>query len=320
MKRTLTIILIIGAMAFLLGAVTVGAAAVDDRGTDDIGQSPLAQENETTENETIENETTENETQTVDENGTAENTAVQPGARLAGIAGVHQAELEGTIAERAFDRSMNTSSNETRASVLVNHTDQLEQRLENLENRSERLEADYENDTISKSAYQAQLAHLEARINSIERLLERTGNETAMLPMEARMATGLNETNLYELRTRASNLSGPEVSSIAREIAGPGVGHHAMRAAAPGWAGPPTKAWSSNDTWRGPPTDDTVGPPDGMGPSENTTVDPSTNRTGPPTNESSPKDSSTREPNTGGDNRQGGPPSETREGNSPNSG
>jgi hypothetical protein len=59
------------------------------------------------------------------------------------------------------------------------------------------------------------------------------------LPADTLAANGVNVTALRQIRTRAQEMTGPEIAQIARQIAGPDVGHR-----------------------MGPPADRPGGPPD----------------------------------------------------------
>ncbi|MGB9964174.1 hypothetical protein [Halobacterium hubeiense] len=143
-----------------------------------------------------------------------------PGARLAGVVGVQAAEVEGEVERRAFGHQIRAAnSNASKASVVANHTERLDQRLEDLRDRKQELEANRGN--VSTGRYHAEMARLAAEIATLQRLTNETAETARGLPAETLEANGVNVTALDRLRTSASNLSGPEVAAIARSIAGP---------------------------------------------------------------------------------------------------
>ncbi len=230
--------------AAIVGVGTVGATpatAPSDGSADGLDSPHLAQ----TEGNTSE----ENTTTSTDGDNTTENGSVAPGAQLAGVIGVQQAEVRGEVETRAFGLTVaGVRSNGSKARVVANQTERLQERIQTLENRTQELNESYQNGTISTGKYQAQIARLTAQIRMTERLINQTSETADGLPPEARQANGVNTTQLEELRTRARNMTGPEVAAIAKRMAGSQVGHPVGKE-----RGPP------EDTPGGGPPDDTPG-------------------------------------------------------------
>lgn len=168
-----------------------------------------------------------NETETADVNGTVDsNVTVGPGARLAGVVGVQQAEVQGEVEHRAFGLSIAAArSNNSKVRVLANESERIRIRLQELENRTEMLNRSYRNGTIRTGTYHARLATISARIRTMERLANQTVDTAHGLPAHALEAHGVNVSDLERVRSHARNMSGAEVSAIAREMAGPHAGH-----------------------------------------------------------------------------------------------
>lgn len=189
--------------------------------------SPVAAAQET--NTTDENGTAENETEDTGSgaNDTAEteNESVAPGARLAGVLGAQQEEIKGEVEYRSFGHAIAAArSNGSKAQIVANNTDRLQERLQRMEDRLETLNESVENGSIPEGFYNAKATRLSAQIQTTERLLNQTADTARGLPPQARMEHGVNVTQLNHLRSQARNLSGPEVAAIARKMAGPGVG------------------------------------------------------------------------------------------------
>lgn len=197
-------------------------------------------------------------TQAVGSAGTADrltaaagNGSVPPGARLAGIAGVGQAELQGAVDARAFGLAVaGATTDGARAAIVDRQIGQLDKRLRGLERRKLALEAARDNGTISEAAYRARIAELAARTGTLRSLANLTATTARQLPADVLAANGVNATAIRSIERRAASLSGPEVAAIARSIAGPDVG----RPMAPGGAadgfGPPATLPNGDNTTR----------------------------------------------------------------------
>lgn len=179
----------------------------------------------------------------------------QPGASFAGVVGVQGAEVDNEVANRSLERQFESArDNDSKASVVATEGERLQQRLEALEAKKERLRTAYENGTISKGKYKAQLAVVAADLRAVERRANHTAGVAERLPPEALRESGANASHIRGIAQQANRTGGGAVAEAARDVAGGGVGN--------GLGGPPPHA--------GPPEDDGApggeGPPDGAGP------------------------------------------------------
>lgn len=167
-------------------------------------------------------EVTETETEQANE---SENASIAPGAQLSGVVGVGEAELEGDVESRAYGIQVaQAKTNDSKADVVAERLNATEKRLDELEDRKEELDEARANGSMSEGTYQAKVAAVHARTQSVERLANQT-NETAQgLPAELLEQKGINATAIQTLKDRASELSGPETAAIARTIAGENAG------------------------------------------------------------------------------------------------
>jgi hypothetical protein len=168
-------------------------------------------------------------------------TDLAPGQRLAGVIGANQAEFEGTIELRAYGFAYaNARSNASKARVVGERLRLVEQRLTELEERRESLEQARANGTISEGEYRSRVTALTARSNQLRAILNASETHAAQLPESVLVANDVNTTAITTLRERADNLTGPEASEIAREIAGPSVGESVDRGPPAADNGPPS--------------------------------------------------------------------------------
>ncbi len=181
-------------------------------------------------------------------NETDNETEMPPGARLAGVVGVQAAEVEGEVERRAFGLQVAAAkSNASKASVVASQAQNLDQRLAELRERKQELEAARDNRTISPSRYRAEMAGLAAQISTVKGITNETAETARSLPEEDLDEHGVNVSALARLRTSASNLSGPEVAAIARGIAGPPGSESAGPPFGNGMGGPPGDATDEED-------------------------------------------------------------------------
>jgi hypothetical protein len=182
--------------------------------------------------------------------------STEPGASFAGVVGVQGAEVNNEVENRSLDRQLRAAeSNRSKARVVASESQQLEERLAELEAEKERLNAAYENGSISKGKYKAQLAVVAADLRALERRANHTADAAEKLPPEALRETGANVSEVREIARDANRTSGGEVAEAARDIAGKGVGD--------GLGGPPAQAGPPNGSETGAP--ESAGPPDGAG-------------------------------------------------------
>lgn len=153
------------------------------------------------------------------ENDTAN--ASEPGARLAGVLGSQGAELDGEVESRSLAvRLRGADSPDAKAAVVADAAAGLEARLAALRERKANLTAAYRNGTLSRAAYRAKVAALAARVETVERMANRTSRSASRLPEETRREHGVNVTAVERLQANASELGDGEVAATAREVAG----------------------------------------------------------------------------------------------------
>lgn len=153
-----------------------------------------------------------------DDNGT------DPGAQLAGVIGVGEAELDGELRSRTFGiRVARAASDGAAAGVVADQLNDSEERLGELRERKEALQEARENGSMSESKYRAEVARLHTETRNVERLTNETNETASGLPAETLAERGINATRIGVLSERAGELSGPEVAEIARGIAGEGT-------------------------------------------------------------------------------------------------
>ena len=255
MSRTVAIVASIWVvLAFAVAGVGTVAGAPTAQTQD--GGLVLAQEDNSTStngtatasNETDDGETDEDESgETDDSNESEEEGAIGPGAQLAGAIGVQQAEIRGEVENRAFGQSIAAArSNGTKARVVAGQSERIRERLQVLENRTTELNASYENGSIPAGFYHAKLAQLNAQIRVLEHQTNETIEQAEQLPEDSLNRHGVNRTGLEQLRNQAKNMSGKDVSAVAKRMGGPEVG-------------------TPVGTQRGPPSD-----VPGQGPSDST--------------------------------------------------
>lgn len=192
-----------------------------------------------------------NATATAGGNATAEpaeereSVALSPGAQLAGVLAVQRAEIGGEVEARAFGlRVSRAATNESKARIVADQLNETEARLDELRGRLSVLREARESGEISEGRYRAQAARLTAEIRTLQRLLNRSADVAHELPADAKRTHGIAPEEVERLRTEARNLTGEEVSAIARRVAGPNVGNGIGSGDAPGRSGD-----------RGPPAD-----------------------------------------------------------------
>lgn len=156
-----------------------------------------------------------------DDPGNDSENETAPGARLAGVVNVQEAEVEGEVEQRSFGLQVAaTASNASKAAVVARQAQSLDERLAELRERKQSLEAARENGTISAPRYRAEMAALAARISTLERLSNATAEVARGVPADVLVDHDVNVTAVEQLRTAAGDLSGPEVTAIARNVTG----------------------------------------------------------------------------------------------------
>lgn len=176
--------------------------------------------------------------------------SVAPGERLSGVIGVHAEEVEGEFERHRFGHQIaSAATNSSKAGVLKAQLVNSRQRLNELEQEKQRLQQARANGSISEGRFQAEMARLAARIQSVKELTNATERQARRIPPAALEEQGVNRSAIQRLQQDARNLSGPEIAAIARSIAGRNVGPRTG-------GGPPANV--------GPPSD--AGPPGQQGP------------------------------------------------------
>lgn len=164
----------------------------------------------------------------------------EPGASFAGVVGVQESEVNSEVASRSLDQRLKAAeTNESKAGVVANESEQLEQRLAELEAEKERLKEAYENGSISKGQYQARLAVLSAELRAVERQANQTAEVAETLPEEALREKGANASEVRSIAQQANRTGGGEVAEAARSVAGGNVGNGLGNAPNASERGPP---------------------------------------------------------------------------------
>lgn len=144
-----------------------------------------------------------------------------PGASLAGVVGVQEAEIDNEVAERTLNQQFSAAeSNASKARVVADQSQQLSERLDALEAEKERITQAHENGTMSRGEYQARLAALGAELQALEKRANRTAEAAESLPAESLRSNGANVSEVRTLAQQANRTSGDEVAEAARSIAG----------------------------------------------------------------------------------------------------
>jgi hypothetical protein len=149
----------------------------------------------------------------------------EPGAAFSGVVGVQKAEVNNEVANRSLNHRLNAAkTDESKASVVASESEQLQNRLAELEAQKEQLKQAYENGSISTGQYQARLAVLAAELRAVERQANQTADVAETLPEEALREKGANVSEVRKIAQQANESGGGAVAEAARNIAGKGVG------------------------------------------------------------------------------------------------
>ena len=153
-------------------------------------------------------------------NTTAEN-ATAPGAQLAGVVGVQQAEVDGDLDNRTFGLQVaNADSDEERAAIIAERQNNTRAQLASQTDRLAELREARANGTISNAEYRARVATVAAQAADTERDVAQLNRTARDLPAAVRERNNINVSAIERLRTDARNLGGPETAAIARSIGG----------------------------------------------------------------------------------------------------
>jgi hypothetical protein len=140
------------------------------------------------------------------------------GTQISSFMGASAAAANGSVDNAMFSASFNATGPEDRPKAIETRTKSLEQRLERLQERKATLVANQEN--ITRAAYVARMSAIAGQIESLKTAI----NQTSTLAE----TTGANVSNLETLKKEASNLTGQEIASLARNgtvgVGNPGRG------------------------------------------------------------------------------------------------
>ncbi|MFW6448249.1 MAG: hypothetical protein ACOC0X_01780 [Halobacteriota archaeon] len=149
-----------------------------------------------------------------------------PGERLMAGVGATDAEFDADVRERSYGMAVSdaTGDLDAIADLVQDQLANASERLTEIEDRIDDLEAAHDDGSITAGRFQAEVARLEAERRSIERLTNISATATAGHPDAHLAERGINVSAIAQLRERAHALDGRNVSRIARSIAGPGAG------------------------------------------------------------------------------------------------
>lgn len=158
-------------------------------------------------------------------NHAGESDETLPGERLAGVVGVQGAELDGEVGSRAFGIAVaEAETDEARAGVIAAQFDHNEQRLADVEARRAELREQRDAGEIDEGTYRARIAVTVAQAEATRQTTGQGADAAERLPEDLHEERGIDDAAVTNLQERASELTGPEVAEIAREIAGDSVG------------------------------------------------------------------------------------------------
>lgn len=189
-----TIMMVVGTVGFM----PIGTAAgTSHGGLADHADSHAAEQTNTTENET------------------------PPGAKMAGIVGMQRASINGDIEKKEFKIKMNKTENDTEAAGVVSgEVSEVKEQLAELRERKHELQEEHREGNISNAEFRAKMAELHTEKKQLVDRLNESEEEAEGLPEEKLKANGVNVSAIKTLKQNASNMTGQEVSEIARSIAG----------------------------------------------------------------------------------------------------
>ncbi|WP_225335062.1 hypothetical protein [Halomicrobium urmianum] len=183
------------------------------------------------------------------------------------------AEANDSVESGMWRSAFESADESERARLATNRTERLADRLERLRERNRTLTARYENGSIDRSAYLAQVSQLSGRMAA----LRSSVNDTD----QAAEAAGVDPPGLERLRSDARNATGPEVNGVARGLTAGG----GPPADAPARGGPPNAIDRPETAGNATPG---TGPPRNAGP--NGTGVPASGSVGPANGTGGPPD------------------------------
>jgi hypothetical protein len=173
---------------------------------------------------------------------TAQNSSnASMGAEVSAFMQASASDANASVDEGMFAAEWN-QSNASADALVDRRANALESRIAALQNQKERLLA--KQDQLNEVAYTARMSALAARIDALQNAIDSTSARAER--------AGVNTTRLNELRSNASELAGPEVAAVARNLSvgvrGPPNGTPGN---GPGGAGPPEGTAGNNSTTGG---------------------------------------------------------------------
>lgn len=180
------------------------------------------------------------------------------GSQLSSFIQSNTAQASGSVETGMWVAAYENASNQSRQTLVTRRTNQLDQRIDELEAEKRALQAAKRNGSISAVEYRSRLSRILGRLAAL-----REGIEAVDRPD----APGLNKTAIRAINKRADGLAGPEISEIARSLGGPGAspGPPSWVETRPGADGGPGQNPGGQGTPPDPGGPDDAGPPPGTG-------------------------------------------------------
>lgn len=147
-------------------------------------------------------------------------TATEPGAQFVGVVGAHREQHTGTVKEQTVTvRISRADSPREKAELVATIHQQNTQRLDKLAERRQAFARAYQNGTMSESEYSARLAILDVELRSVERVASRLEEAADGLSLSLLLDVGIDPADIDELRTRAQDMQGSDLTMIAPSFA-----------------------------------------------------------------------------------------------------
>lgn len=204
-------------MAVLLVTTAFGGTALAQTGTPT--ETPVG--TETTQEEQADNNTT---------------TEAPPGLQIAAMMGSIEREIDASMERFEMARELRMAENDSERQAI------LDSYLDRQSEKADAARSEVENNSKNKSGvgqYKSAMSVVDAR-NAAQ-------NAEFAQEQAKEFGVGVNESKVEQLRQNANEMSGQEVSALARSLAGPPA-----HANAPDHAGPPERDEDDDDR-RGPP-------------------------------------------------------------------
>lgn len=185
--------------------------------------------------------------------------SIDPGAKLTGVVGVQEAEVDGAVRERAFQIAFAAAeSNASKAETVARTAGTLSEQLDRLEGRQAQLRSARSNGSLSEDQFYARMAIIGSKLATVRRLANRTAAANRALPSAAVQAAGMERGTIPALQRRAANLSTPAVAAMSRSVAGNRAGRPIGNATGPPGrsAAPAVPGKNKTNRSKGPPDGD----------------------------------------------------------------